>query len=63
MLAFGAVLVGGMWLIAPASLGMIGLSFALLIAFAGWYCAKHGPTLRGFFAPRRPAWWAKSRTG
>lgn len=56
ILAFGTVLVGGLWLIAPVSLGMAGLSFALLIA-------KHGPTLRGFFAPCGPAWWAKGRTG
>ena len=60
ILAFGAVLVGGLWLIAPATLGVVATSFAVLAAFAGWHCAKHGPTLRGFFAVRRPAWRQES---
>lgn len=59
VLAFGAVLVGGFWLIMPATLGVVVQSFVVLIAIAGWCCGKHGPTLRGLFAPRRAAFWAR----
>ena len=59
--AFGAVLVGGLWLIAPATLGVVVTSFAVMIGFAGWHCAKHGPTLRGFFALGRPVWRSRNR--
>lgn len=48
IIAYGAVLVGSLWSIAPATLGLVVTSFAVMIGFAGWHCAKHGPTLRGF---------------
>ena len=59
VLAFGAVLVGGLWLVAPATLAIVVQSLVVLIAAAGWFCAKHGPYLGEFFAARRPGWWER----